>query len=144
VRAAGLDPLVVGGGGDPSAGGAPDTTEADGYRLAAALLDAHPEVTAVVAANDPMAMGAMGAAAERGLRTPADLSVVGYDDSPLASAALLRLTTVDARNDEVGRIAARALLDRIERGPRAAGESPDEVTVEPRLVVRASTGVPRR
>lgn len=143
MRAAGLTPLVVGGGGDPAAGGAPDTTEGDGYRLAATLLDAHPDVTAIVAANDPMAMGAMGAAAERDLRTPGDLSIVGYDDSPLASAALLRLTTVDARNDEVGRIAAEALLARLDGLPEEARANVSEVTVEPRLVVRSSTGSPR-
>ena len=62
-----------------------------------------------------MALGAAGAARDRGRRIPEDLSLIGYDNSPLASANLLRLTTIDGRNAEVGAGAAKALLDRMRR-----------------------------
>lgn len=111
------------------------TMESDGYQAALRLLDQNPSLTAIFAANDTMALGAAGAARDRGLRIPEDLSLIGYDNSPLASANLLRLTTVDGRNGEVGAKAAQALLDRM--------KDPDvpvrTMLVEPELVIRAST-----
>ena len=77
----------------------------------------NPTVTAIFAANDTMALGAAGAARDRGRRIPEDLSLIGYDNSPLASANLLRLTTIDGKNGEVGAGAAKALLDRM-KDPR--------------------------
>jgi DNA-binding LacI/PurR family transcriptional regulator len=111
------------------------TTESDGYDAALKLLDEYPTLTAIFAANDTMALGAAGAARDRGRRIPEDLSLIGYDDSPLASANLLRLTTVDGRNEEVGARAAKALLDRM-NNPAAPVRT---VLVRPELVIRAST-----
>lgn len=111
------------------------TTEADGYQASLTLLDENPSITAIFAANDTMALGAAGAARDRGLRIPEDLSLIGYDNSPLASANLLRLTTIDGRNAEVGAGAAKALLNRMEDPALPVGT----VLVEPELVVRAST-----
>jgi DNA-binding LacI/PurR family transcriptional regulator len=143
MRDAGLRALVIGGDdARVAAGAAPDTTESDGYHQGAAILDAQPDVTAVFAANDSMAMGVMGAAAERGLRVPEDLSVIGYDDSPIAGAALLRLTTIDARWHEVGRIAALQLLERI-GGEVARTDPVRETLLAPRLVGRRTTAPPR-
>ncbi len=62
------------------------------------LLASHPDVTAVFAANDTMALGARAALREAGRRVPEDASLVGYDDSLLARARFLDLTTVDSRN----------------------------------------------
>lgn len=111
------------------------TMESDGYQAALRLLDQNPSITAIFAANDTMALGAAGAARDRGLRIPEDLSLIGYDNSPLASANLLRLTTIDGRNGEVGAKAAQALLGRM--------KDPDvpvrTMLVEPELVIRAST-----
>lgn len=114
------------------------TMEPDGYEAGLKLLDEHPGLTAIFAANDTMALGVAGAARDRGRRIPEDLSIIGYDDSPLASANLLRLTTIDGMNQQVGTGAAKALLARI--------QSPNDpvlkVPVQPKLVVRGSTAAP--
>lgn len=126
LRNAGVAPVIVGDGG---------TSEQDGFRFTRQLLLTHPGITAVFAANDSMAMGAAAAIKDAGLQVPQDVSLIGYDNSPLASSNLLRLTTVDAVNGEVGRRAAKALLARFDGGPQ------DTVInlVEPQLVVRGST-----
>ncbi len=94
----------------------------------------HPP-TAIFAANDDTAAGVMHAAAERGLRIPQDLSVVGFDDLPMARQLWPSLTTVRQASREMGRIAAEQLLLSI-REPEAAGM----VQVPYELVLRASTG----
>ena len=65
--------------------------------------------------------------------------MVGYDDSPIASTHLLRLTTVDSRNAEIGAVAAERLVARIGGGPDTGAA----VLLEPELVVRGSTAAPR-
>lgn len=93
--------------------------------------------TAVFAVNDPMAVGVIGAASERGLRVPRDLSVVGYDDSPLAAYSLVSLTSVSGDPRELGEAAGRELLARL------AGEDAGRgALLPPRLVVRSSTAPP--
>lgn len=126
----GLRPLIAQGQGL--------TTESDGYHAALKLLDQNPSLTAIFAANDTMAFGAAGAARDRGRRVPEDLSLIGYDNSPLASANLLRLTTIDDRSGQVGIEAAKALLGRMKE-PTAP---PRTVLVRPELVTRASTTAP--
>lgn len=114
------------------------TTESDGYQAALKLLDENPSITAIFAANDTMAFGAAGAARDRGRNIPGDLSLIGYDNSPLASANLLRLTTIDDRSGQVGIEAAKALLARV-KDPTAP---PRTVLVGPELVLRESTAPP--
>ena len=63
--------------------------------------------------NDIACIGAMSAAQELGLRVPQDVSLVGYDNTSLAQLRHLWLTSVDGASDEVGRVAAAALLRRI-------------------------------
>lgn len=104
-----------------------------GAEAAARLLDAHPDVTAIFAASDNVAVGVLGALRDRGRSVPDDVALVGYNDLDLSAALPVPLTTVDSRVAEVGRLAARALLDLI------GGGSPESVRLEPRLVVRAST-----
>jgi len=130
--AAGVEPLVYGAG---------PTAERTGYEAARHALDEHPAVTALFAANDVMAMGAIAAVHEAGLRVPQDVSVIGNDETPLAASPLLRLTTVDPHNDEVGRLAATRLVERIAAGPSA--DQPTRTLVEPSLVVRGTTAPPR-
>jgi DNA-binding LacI/PurR family transcriptional regulator len=78
------------------------------------------------------------AARDRGRRIPEELSLIGYDNTPLASTHVLRLTTIDGRNSKVGAWAARALLDRMNgRAQPARAE-----LVEPELVIRAPTASP--
>lgn len=111
------------------------TTEQDGYDAANAILTRFPDTTAIAAANDLMASGAMAAAREHGLVVPTDLSVIGYDNSPLAQSRYLSLTSVDDRSVQVGAEAARVLLAKID-DPRATTET---ALIEPRLIRRGTT-----
>lgn len=107
-----------------------------GHRAAAELLDLPDRPTALVAFNDKMAIGALHAAAERGLRVPEDLSVAGFDDIELGQACRPRLTTVRQPLEEMGRMAVHLLLRML------GGHRVDALHVElaTELVVRESTG----
>ncbi|MEV0896285.1 substrate-binding domain-containing protein [Actinoplanes sp. NPDC049802] len=111
------------------------TTEL-GHRAAAELLELPDRPTALVAFNDKMAIGALRAAAERGLRVPGDLSVAGFDDIDLGQACRPMLTTVRQPLAEMGRMAVHLLLRML------GGHRIDALHVElgTELVVRDSTG----
>ena len=96
--------------------------------------------TAVICGSDLMALGAIRAVRGRGLEVPRDVSVVGYDDSPLIAFTDPPLTTVRQSVQAMGSAAVRALLDEISgvATPRA------EYVFRPELVVRGSTGSVRR
>ncbi|MEU3791570.1 LacI family DNA-binding transcriptional regulator [Streptomyces fructofermentans] len=115
-----------------------DLTEEGGYRATVRLLSAARRPTAVFAFNDIACVGALSAAEELGLRVPRDLSLVGYDNTYLARLRHLWLTTVDNAGHEVGRRAARCLLDRID-DPVRPGEV---VLATPSLEVRGTTTAP--
>jgi DNA-binding LacI/PurR family transcriptional regulator len=85
-----------------------------GYDCAKKLLDSSRPPTAVLAANDLMAIGAMKAIRERGLSIPRDISVVGFDDIDMASLCIPALTTVRQPKYEMGEYSAKKLLKRIE------------------------------
>ncbi len=123
--------------------GAENASDDAGYRGAAALLAAHPAITALFAANDVLAVGALGAARELGLDVPGDLSVVGYDDTSLASTRLVGLTTVDDRSFDVGRRAGALLRERMAGGAPARPTEPESRVLAPRMVVRGTTAAPR-
>jgi DNA-binding LacI/PurR family transcriptional regulator len=98
--------------------------------------------TAILAMTDTLAVGALQAAAELGVSVPADLSVVGFDDSPVAEHTTPPLTTVAQPQQEKGRLAAQWLIEDIERGAGPRGR--DRQTILPtELVVRESTAPPR-
>ena len=115
-------------------------TEPAGFDSAMRMLRAHPEVTAIFAANDVMAIGALGAARELGWDVPSRLSIVGYDNTSLAQTRLINLTTVDDNSFGVGREAGRLLLDRLSADGSA---QPVVRTLEPRLLPRGTTAPPR-
>jgi DNA-binding LacI/PurR family transcriptional regulator len=111
----------------------------EGRRAALALLAASPPPTAVLAMSDELALGALAAARELGLRVPDDVSVVGWDDGPSARASEPALTTVGQSLHEQGRTCAQLLITAA-RGEVAAG---DLVHLAPwRLVTRESTAAP--
>lgn len=112
-----------------------------GVACAQALLDLPEPPTAIFCGNDEMAAGVYRVALGRGLRIPEDLSVVGFDDSPLASRLWPPLTSVRLPIRDMGRFAAEKLIERGLGGLRGGGEESRAVT--PRLMVRASTGPPR-
>jgi DNA-binding LacI/PurR family transcriptional regulator len=97
-----------------------------------------PDVTAVFAANDQMAVGAMAAIRAAGLRVPEDISVVGFDDEPIARYLPIPLTTVRQDIDESTRVAMHRLFRFLEGHPPAESER----IVPATLVVRASTAPP--
>ena len=110
-----------------------------GERMASRLLALAEPPTAIVAASDLMAVGALRAAAASGLRVPDDLSVVGFDDIMLAAHLQPGLTTLRQNKAGLGAAAARALLDRI----ALRADPPPVVTLPVELVVRGSTAPPR-
>jgi LacI family transcriptional regulator len=113
-----------------------DFTEKTGYAEMQALLSTPELPSAVFAANDLMAIGAMGAVQDAGLRIPQDVAIMGFDDIPAASLVQPQLTTVRQFQQETGRRAARLLFERLngEASPAVrAIETPFEI------VVRAST-----
>ncbi|MFF5978793.1 LacI family DNA-binding transcriptional regulator [Streptomyces olindensis] len=113
-----------------------DWSADSGYELGRRLAR-RPEVTAVFASNDQMALGLLHALHESGRSVPGDVSVVGYDDIPEAAHLLPPLTTVRTDFAEIGTRSLRLLLDRID-GP---GDRPRVDTLVPvDLVVRASSG----
>lgn len=93
--------------------------------------------TAIVAENDVAAFGIIGQLAARGVRVPEDISVVGFDDTPMAALFLPALTTVRIPVDEVARTAVSMLTTQL-RG-RSGPPPPQSIEVPAHLVVRNST-----
>ncbi len=106
-----------------------------GRAAARELLQAEPELTALFCANDLIAVGALGAARELGRNVPAELSLVGFDDSFLASTVTPSLTTVRQPLARLGREATEIAIELIE-GTR---QEPVRRTLPVELVVREST-----
>jgi LacI family transcriptional regulator len=115
----------------------------DGHGAAGQVLDMN--VTAVIAFNDVVALGLLGALHELGTDVPGELSVVGFDDIPFAAFTWPPLTTAWVPQEQLGRLAwqrLHALLtpESAPDGPLSAGSPADQVLLRPRLVVRGSTG----
>jgi DNA-binding LacI/PurR family transcriptional regulator len=116
------------------------TTPQLGYPYAKGLLARKRPFTALFAYNDLSAIGAIWAFREAGLCVPQDISVVGFDDVPLAIFSDPQLTTIRQPLQRMGQIAAKTLIDQIER----KAEFQPEIVIEPELIVRASSGRARR
>jgi DNA-binding LacI/PurR family transcriptional regulator len=112
-----------------------DWSAESGYR-AGVNLARDPDVTAVFAANDQMALGVVHALTDAGRRVPADVSVVGFDDMIEAAHFLPPLTTVRQDFEASGRLAVGLVLDAVEGKPVAPGPR----LLDTRLIVRSSTG----
>jgi LacI family transcriptional regulator len=114
-------------------------TREAGRAACAELLKRYRGTTAIVAANDLVALGCYDALGAGGLRCPQDVSIVGHNDMPLVDMVNPPLTTVRIQHRTMGRQAAQLLLERI-----AAPESkPVRITLAPELIVRGSTAAPR-
>jgi DNA-binding LacI/PurR family transcriptional regulator len=116
----------------PSAEG--DFTLAGGEKAMDLLLAQHPDLDGVFVANDVMAQGALLTLRERGRRVPADVAVVGFDDSRAATGCRPKLTTVRQPVEDMAAQMTRMLLEQIDRPERP----PASVIFDPRLVVRES------
>ncbi|GDY31641.1 LacI family transcriptional regulator [Gandjariella thermophila] len=106
------------------------------------LLDEHPDLTAVFAANNVLAQGALQEIQRRGVAVPRQLSLAAYDDVPWMSMVRPSITTVSQHSVELGRRSARVLLDRLAEGDPDRGTT--VLNLEPELVVRSSTAPPTR
>jgi DNA-binding LacI/PurR family transcriptional regulator len=122
-----VPPLLVG-----------DWSAQSGYELGRQLAD-DPEVTAVFAANDPMALGLLRVLHEQGRDLPHSVSVVGFDDIPESSYFTPPLTTVRQDFMQLGRSSFSLLLEEMDRGNRSS----TRLTVQPELIVRHSTAPPQ-
>jgi LacI family transcriptional regulator len=111
-----------------------DFSDAGGYAAMKRLLPQHPD--AVFAASDMMAVGALRALHEAGLRVPEDVALVGFDDMPIAAHTDPALTSVRQPIPRTGALAADTLIDLIE-DPHAA---PRRIVLPTELVLRASCG----
>jgi len=114
-------------------------TDDEGAQACAALLEADPQITAIVAGNDLLALGCYDALRTRGVRCPQDISVVGFNDMPFIGRLLPPLTSVRIPQREVGTVAADLLLEQLIDGAGPARE----ILLEPTLIVRGSTAAPR-
>jgi LacI family transcriptional regulator len=113
-----------------------EPTIEDGYQAALKLLKLPARPTALIAISDLLAIGALRAAGDLGLRVPTDLSLVGYDDIRLANYLMPRLTTSSKDAASVGREAVKLLLARIQEPNRPR----QRVDIPARLIIRESTG----
>ena len=110
-----------------------------GYTVVQRLLQKSTRFTAIVCFNDVAALGAIRAIGEAGLRTPEDISVVGFDDIRVSAFATPSITTIRQPLRQMGEVAAKLLLQRLRSGTHAHAE----VAVGPELIVRESTGAAR-
>ena len=106
-----------------------------GYNMGRELLQHHPGITAIFAANDIMAFGAIRALAEAGRRIPADVSVIGFDDIELAAIINPPLTTIHQPKYEIGEAAVEILLRHTDRKNH---RGPEHRVFDVRLVERES------
>jgi LacI family transcriptional regulator len=112
-------------------------TQEDGYCEGSKLLNLEPAPTAIIAANDLMALGVISAAQEQGLSVGRDLAVVGFDNIPLAEHSHPSLTTVHQPIYDIGKMICRTLIQLIKNGDPVQRQ----IMLEPTLVIRESSGV---
>nr|WP_050785252.1 LacI family DNA-binding transcriptional regulator [Rhodococcus opacus] len=122
----GLEPQIVASG----------FTETAGSTTAATLLDRVHLPTAVVCVNDRCAVGLLDAVQRTGIDVPTDMSITGYDDSPLAQLAHIALTSVSQDPREQARRAVSSVLERLDD----RRTHPTSVVLRPRLSLRSTTG----
>ncbi len=116
-----------------------DFSEESGYAAGMQILATRPRPTAIFASNDAMAVGVLSAFSGSGFSVPGDLSVVGFDDIPIARYLAPPLTTVKVDMAELGRRAFELVFESIDGG---AAHTPRHERIPTSLVVRQSSGMP--
>lgn len=114
----------------------PDLEIETGYAAMVEAFQRFPEITAVFASSDPMAIGALRAAREAGRRVPDDLALVGFDNIPWAESTDPPLTTVYIHKHRIGKLAAQRMMQLL----LDEAQPPIEVEVDNELVIRRSCG----
>ena len=130
MRSLGLEPRILRGGDD----------EADAEAAIVNLAETDSMPTAIFAFNDLVAAGALSTLEAAGLRVPDDVSVVGYDNTFIAELNHMSLTTVNQPRHQMGQLAIRTVLERIEDDRT----EPTRIDLAPTLSVRRSTASPRK
>jgi LacI family transcriptional regulator len=116
-----------------------DFVQKDGYTGATALLELPNPPTAIFASNDVMAMGAMDAVRNRGLRIPDDISILGFDNIPQSAMVFPPLTTVQQPLEQMGRVATQMLLGILKDPEKEHGR----IELPTELILRESTSAPK-
>jgi DNA-binding LacI/PurR family transcriptional regulator len=111
-----------------------------GYQAAQQLFKLDPPPTAIFAAEDFLAFGALKAAYDSGVRVPRDLSVVGFDDHPYAEFSVPALTTIRQPIERIAEYACQLLIRLIEE--ETVDELERQILVQPELIIRESTAPP--
>lgn len=114
------------------------------YHAVRDRIDEIASVDAIFAVNDLMAFGALQALREAGVAVPADIAVVGYDDTPLAHALIPALSSVHQSREEIAQMACEILLHEIARAGSDGTEpiEPRSIGIRPQLVIRESSASP--
>jgi LacI family transcriptional regulator len=115
-----------------------DYTSDMGYSKAMTMIDGPDVVSGIIAGNDTIALGVLEAAQRCGLKVPDQLSVIGFDDIPLAGSQIIGLTSIRQPVEAMARTAARRLIDRLKPGTASAPASRDVLPIE--LIRRQTTG----
>jgi DNA-binding LacI/PurR family transcriptional regulator len=118
------------------------SAEDAGFDAVGPLLAGPDRPTALLCFSDALAAGALRAARDAGLDVPADLTIVGFDDSPLAQRTDPPLTTVRQDAVEKGRVTAAALVDALDRRRAGRPQQVEHIVLPTELVVRASSAAP--
>ena len=116
-----------------------DFSEESGVQAGAKVAALVPQPTAIFAANDAMAIGCLAALRERGLRVPEDVSLVGFDDVPIARYLTPALTSVQVPIAELGKQAMALLLAAVDGRPGHSEAGTTHTVIVPTLAIRAST-----
>lgn len=114
-----------------------DFLKASGYRGGMRFLKMAEPPTAIFAANDYMALGIYEAIVEEGVKVPEEIALIGFNDIEFAAMKGIELTTIGQKKYDMGALAVKTLVEKIER--RKAGP-PEEIILEPELIIRKTCG----
>ncbi|MDH3498851.1 MAG: LacI family transcriptional regulator [Acidimicrobiia bacterium] len=113
-------------------------TEDDGFHGARELFKTPIPPTAIFCFNDLVALGALQALTQMGLKVPGDVSLIGYDNTHITALEFINMSTIDQPRFDMGRRALQLAVERLEAGRK----DPRRVTVKPSLIPRGTTGPP--
>lgn len=117
-----------------------DPTIQVGYQLAVQLMSLPEKPTAVFVGNDTLALGVLEACDNYGWKVPEDLAIVSFDNISLSRLALVPLTTIDSRINELGQFAVQTIVQELQEDTSVQKHTKREIVLKPSLVIRKSCG----